>query len=250
MASQDIRLSAKTAPRLTFLRSEISRYLFQPCFCACYSHSSTGSSTTRLPICRRANIASGFGFLRAVGLRYQQQPDRLFDRIRPLARLDRRHPQHPDGCVVGIITATIIGFIVGIGRLSHNWLIRKICTVYVEVFRNIPPLLVIFFWYFGVLSVLPQARESIKLPFSTYLNNRGFFFPARSWVKAPGWPVALSLHGMTWFLVRRAHQRQMATGQQFPVVLTALGLIVGFPLLGFHGGVFRYHSTFRFAPSI
>ncbi len=62
----------------------------------------------------------------------------------------------------GIITATIIGFIIGIGRLSHNWLIRKICTVYVEVFRNIPPLLVIFFWYFGVLSVLPQARQSIS----------------------------------------------------------------------------------------
>ena len=51
----------------------------------------------------------------------------------------------------GIVTATIIGFILGVGRLSHNWLIRKICMVYVEVFRNIPPLLVIFFWYSGVL---------------------------------------------------------------------------------------------------
>ena len=48
--------------------------------------------------------------------------------------------------VTGIITATIIGFIIGIGRLSHNWLIAKLCTVYVEAFRNIPPLLVIFFW--------------------------------------------------------------------------------------------------------
>ena len=64
--------------------------------------------------------------------------------------------------VSGIITASIIGFLVGVGRLSHNWLIRKICTVYVEIFRNIPPLLVIFFWYFGVLSVLPQPRESIQ----------------------------------------------------------------------------------------
>ncbi|TIT59000.1 MAG: amino acid ABC transporter permease, partial [Mesorhizobium sp.] len=70
--------------------------------------------------------------------------------------------------VSGIITATIIGFILGVGRLSHNWLIRKICTVYVEVFRNIPPLLVIFFWYSGVLSVLPPPRESINLPFSSF----------------------------------------------------------------------------------
>ncbi len=60
--------------------------------------------------------------------------------------------------VVGIVTATLIGFIIGIGRLSRNWLIRQICTVYVEVFRNIPPLLVIFFWYLGVLAILPQPR--------------------------------------------------------------------------------------------
>ena len=80
---------------------------------------------------------------------------------------------------------------VGVGRLSHNWLIRKICTVYVEIFRNIPPLLVIFFWYFGVLSVLPQPRESIHLgiplggenfiSFGTYLNNRGIFLPMPVW---------------------------------------------------------------------
>lgn len=66
--------------------------------------------------------------------------------------------------VAGIIFATIVGFLVGIGRLSKNWLIRKICTAYVEIFRNIPPLLVILFWYQGVLAVLPQVRQSISLP--------------------------------------------------------------------------------------
>ena len=100
--------------------------------------------------------------------------------------------------VVGIVTATILGFLVGIGRLSHNWLIRKICTVYVEIFRNIPPLLVIFFWYLGVLAVLPLPRESIELPFSSFLNNRGFFLPAPVW----GDGAWLILAGL-----RRRHRR-------------------------------------------
>ena len=65
--------------------------------------------------------------------------------------------------IAGIITATIVGFIVGIGRLSHNWLIRKICTVYVEVFRNIPPLLVIFFWYPGVLARAAGAARQLSI---------------------------------------------------------------------------------------
>ncbi len=80
----------------------------------------------------------------------------------------------------GIVTATIIGFIVGIGRLSHNWLIAKVSQVYVEVFRNIPPLLVIFFWYKGVLAVLPQPRESIHLPLSVFPTIADWPSPDRS----------------------------------------------------------------------
>ncbi|TIT72606.1 MAG: amino acid ABC transporter permease, partial [Mesorhizobium sp.] len=120
--------------------------------------------------------------------------------------------------IAGIITATIIGFVIGVGRLSHNWLIRKICTVYVEIFRNIPPLLVIFFWYSGVLAVLPPPRESYHLPFGSFLNQRGFYFPSAvwgdgSWLILVAFVVALA---MAWFVAHRARQRQMATGQQFP----------------------------------
>ncbi|WP_157014610.1 amino acid ABC transporter permease [Mesorhizobium xinjiangense] len=134
---------------------------------------------------------------------------------------------------VGILTATIVGFLVGIGRLSKNWLIARICTVYIEIFRNIPPLLVIFFWYLGVLSVLPLPRDSIELPFSSYLNSRGFFFPKAIWGEG-AWlvPVALlAAIAMSWFVARRAHARQMATGQTFPVLWASVGLIVGLPLL-------------------
>ncbi|CAH2409197.1 amino acid ABC transporter permease [Mesorhizobium escarrei] len=135
----------------------------------------------------------------------------------------------------GIVTATIIGFILGVGRLSHNWLIRKICMVYVEVFRNIPPLLVIFFWYSGVLSVLPPPRESINLPFSSFLNQRGFYFPRAVWGEG-SWLILVALLlgiAMAWFVARKARQRQMATGQQFPVFWTSAALIIGLPLLAY-----------------
>jgi len=136
--------------------------------------------------------------------------------------------------VTGIITATILGFLIGVARLSRNWLLRKIAMVYVEVFRNIPPLLVIFFWYLGVLSILPAPRDSIVLPFGSYLNNRGFYFPRFIWEQG-SWLILAGLIigvALTFFMARRARARQMATGQQFPVFWTALGLIIGFPLLG------------------
>ncbi|MDI7863991.1 amino acid ABC transporter permease [Rhizobiaceae bacterium n13] len=137
--------------------------------------------------------------------------------------------------VTGIITATIIGFVVGIGRLSHNWLIAKLCTVYVEVFRNIPPLLVIFFWYSGVLAVLPQPRESLALPFSMFLNNRGLAFPKP--IFGDGfWLVSVALLiGIVaaMFVTRWAHQRQDRTGQQFPSIWASIALILGLPALTF-----------------
>ena len=135
--------------------------------------------------------------------------------------------------IAGIIVATIIGFIVGIGRLSHNWLIRKICTVYVEIFRNIPPLLVIFFWYYGVLAVLPLLRESIDLPFASFLNVRGFYFPAMFGTATVSM-VLVGLHRHRPELVRcPPGARQMATGQHFPVFWVSLALIVGLPLLAY-----------------
>lgn len=134
---------------------------------------------------------------------------------------------------VGIITATIVGFLIGVGRLSRNWLVRKLCTVYVEVFRNIPPLLVIFFWYLGVLAILPQPRDSIHLPFGSLLSNRGLAIPKPVWGEG-AWLVGAALVAaiaMCVFVARRARARQMATGQRFPVFWTCAALLVGLPLL-------------------
>ena len=136
---------------------------------------------------------------------------------------------------LGIVTATIIGFLVGLGRLSSNWLIAKLCTVYVEVFRNIPVLLVIFFWYKGVLDTLPQVRDSIALPFSTFLNNRGLAFPKPIWGEGAVFvPIAFVLGIIAALAVAQwATKRQMATGQQFPIIWTGIGLVVGLPILAF-----------------
>jgi general L-amino acid transport system permease protein len=185
---------------------------------------------------RRANISSGFGFLDGrAGFDVSQTmieftANSTFSRALIVGLLNTILV-----AVLGIITATIIGFIVGIGRLSRNWLVARLCTVYVELFRNIPPLLVIFFWYLGVLSVLPQPRESYELPFGTYLNSRGFFIPRPIWEQG-AWLIAVALLvGIvaTWVVSRWAYKRQMATGQRFPVFRTALALIIGLPVVVF-----------------
>ncbi|MGY5805913.1 amino acid ABC transporter permease [Rhizobium sp. LEGMi12c] len=137
--------------------------------------------------------------------------------------------------VVGIIAATVVGFIIGIGRLSHNWLIAKLSQAYVEIFRNIPPLLVIFFWYSGVLVLLPQARDAVHLPFSSYLSNRGLAFPspifgAGMWAVGIAFLVAMAA---VFFVARWARKRQVATGQQFHTIWVSIGILIGLPLLVF-----------------
>ncbi|HZG31604.1 MAG TPA: amino acid ABC transporter permease [Ensifer sp.] len=185
---------------------------------------------------KRANIASGFGFLNGrAGFQVGQSlidysSDSTYMRALVVGLLNTVLV-----AVAGIVTASIVGFIVGIGRLSKNWLIAKLSLVYVEVFRNIPPLLVIFFWYKGVLSVLPQPRDSVHLPASSFLNNRGLFFPLPIWGDG-AWLIAVAfLVGIiAAFLVSRwARARQARTGQPFPSGWTGAALIIGLPVVTF-----------------
>ena len=78
---------------------------------------------------------------------------------------------------LGIVFATILGFVIGIARLSKNWLVAKIAGGYVETIRNIPLLLQLLFWYNAVLKALPDMRDSIAVPGGAFLNNRGLFLP-------------------------------------------------------------------------
>ncbi len=133
--------------------------------------------------------------------------------------------------VIGILFATILGFLIGIGRLSTNWLIAKMAAVYIETFRNIPLLLQIFFWYFAVLGVMPHPRQSISWGEAIFINVRGIYIPDPVFSDGIGWVVAsifLTLAGI-WFLKRWAHKRQDDTGQQFPVFYTSIAMLIAIP---------------------
>ena len=135
---------------------------------------------------------------------------------------------------IGCFFALLLGFVVGIARLSSNWLVKKIATFYIELFRNIPLLLQILFWYSAVLKPLPGPRElheaGDKVFFS--INNRGLIFAEP--VGQPGfenvWYMFFAAIVLTWIVKKWATARQMQTGQQFPVFTAGLILIIGLPL--------------------
>jgi general L-amino acid transport system permease protein len=135
---------------------------------------------------------------------------------------------------IGIFLATIIGFVVGIARLSRNFLVRKVASVYVETLRNIPLLLQLLFWYKAVLSALPGPRGSYEfLNQSVFLNNRGIILP--QWLPQAGATLvyaSIAFGLLAAFVIARwAKRRQMATGQAFPTIRVAIGLVVGLPLV-------------------
>lgn len=137
--------------------------------------------------------------------------------------------------VMGIVAATLIGFSVGIARLSPNWLLARLATVYVEIFRNIPLLVQILFWYFAVLQALPSPRESLSLMEAVFLNVRGLVVPAP--VPEAGFGLTLSALAVAvvasialGFYARRLQER---TGRALPVYWIATALIIGLPLLAF-----------------
>lgn len=196
----------------------------------------------------RSNMTAGFGFLSArAGFDLGQSliaytSDSTYQRALVVGFLNTLLVGF-----FGIITATIVGLLVGVGRLSNNWLIARLCTVYVEIFRNIPPLLVIFFWYKGVLAILPDfkairqsvqdakaADPSVADP-SFIISNRGINFPNP--IFEPGFNVvwmtlAIGIIASIAFSVW-AKRQQMATGKRPPVLLVSLGLVIALPLLVF-----------------
>jgi general L-amino acid transport system permease protein len=137
--------------------------------------------------------------------------------------------------VIGIIFATTLGFIVGIARLSKNWLLSRAAAVYIEIFRNIPLLLQIFFWYFCVLRNLPAPRQSMSLGDALFLNVRGLSIPAPIIESGFSFVVGAFIVAIIAIVVLRkwATKRQHLTGQVFPVFYSGLGLLIGLPLLTF-----------------
>lgn len=129
---------------------------------------------------------------------------------------------------IGIFFATILGFMLGVARLSSNFLIARLATVYIETIRNIPLLLQLFFWYFAVLKAMPAVRNSLELPFDIFVNQRGLFVPKPIPDEAFGWVwVALIAGLVIWFGIGRwAKARLERTGRRFPVFITGLAITI------------------------
>ena len=135
---------------------------------------------------------------------------------------------------VAIIFATILGFVIGIARLTNNWLISRMAAVYIEIIRNIPLLLQIIFWAI-ILRTLPGPRDSLTLGDTFYLNNRGLFSPQL--VYEDGFEfviISLLLAAIaTVFLWKWAKKRRDFTGQSFPVFWSSIVLLCLLPALTF-----------------
>jgi len=141
--------------------------------------------------------------------------------------------------VIGIIFATIIGVVVGIARLSNNYLINKTAAVYVEFFRNIPLLLQIFFWYFAALRALPLPQDTEAMFGVFFLTIKGFFVPAFVWNNLDIFIYSIIAAIISIIFIRiYARKKQENEGIQTPVLSISIGLLIILPLLSFlFGGV-------------
>ena len=133
---------------------------------------------------------------------------------------------------IGIFFATVLGVVVGISRLSSNYLIAKLAEVYVEIFRNIPLLLQIFFWYFAALRALPLPKEAVSFFDVSFLTIKGFFIPKFVWtnfsvlfysfVAAAVSIVFINVYGK---------RKQESTGERIPIFFISAGLLIILPLI-------------------
>jgi general L-amino acid transport system permease protein len=185
----------------------------------------------------RAHIASGFGFWNATAgfdisqtlIEYSAQSS-TYGRAFWVGLLNTLLVS-----ALGIVFATVLGFLVGIGRLSRNFLVARLSGFYVECIRNVPLLLQLLFWYNAVLKALPEPRESHVLAGGIFLTNRGLYVPKailgdEFWVTAVALVAAIALSLAFAFF---AKSRQERTGQRLPIAAASAILLIGLPLLAF-----------------
>ena len=138
--------------------------------------------------------------------------------------------------LIGVVFATVLGTLIGLARLSSNWLVAKLAAVYVEVMRNIPLLVQLFFWYAIISENLPGPRDALSPLPGVFLSNRGIALPLPVAHAAYGWILGALVLGIAGAIGATlwARARQAATGAQLPSGWIGLGLALGLPLAVFH----------------
>ncbi|MDQ8033378.1 amino acid ABC transporter permease [Bordetella genomosp. 1] len=180
------------------------------------------------------NIATGFGFLdREAGFAIGESlisygPADTYGRAILVGLVNTLRV-----ALVALVLATLLGVVIGIGRLSKNWLVAKVTSVYVEVMRNVPLLLQLFFWYALITENMPAPRQAHHPVAGVFISNRGVKVPGLEGASLDWMLAGLALAIVA--IIGLAHwgrKRQDATGRVFPLGRAALGLIVGLPVLG------------------
>jgi len=235
--SSELSARARPAQVVFYNDPKFRSIAYQLALCAFVAFLVYGAASNAIENLARSHIASGFGFWNATA---------GFDISQTLIEYSARGSTYGRAFWVGllntllvaglgIIFATILGFIVGISRLSRNWLLAKVAGGYVETIRNLPLLLQLLFWYNAVLKALPDIRESIAIPGGAFLNNRGFFLPlpvSKNGFGAVEIALLVGIVAAIAFYVW-ARKRQERTGQQAPVLWVSLALVIGLPLAVF-----------------
>ncbi len=235
-ASTGVRPSRAEALTAFLYRPEVRQAVYQVLLLAAVGYAVYWVVNNVSDNLRRQNIASGFEFLnRTSGFDVSQtlidySSTSSYGRAFWVGLLNTLLVAG-----VGIVAATVMGFIIGIARLSSNWLVARLAGAYVEIVRNLPLLLQLFFWYFAVLKALPGPRQSLVLPGGALLNVRGLYLPAP--VPQAGFETVLAAFGIglllafaLWIGSRRL---QRATGRPLPVFWPSVLIMAALPLTAY-----------------
>jgi general L-amino acid transport system permease protein len=234
--SSEISASSRPAQVVFYNDPKFRSIAYQLILCAVVAFLVYGAARNAIDNLARAHIASGFGFWNDTA---------GFDISQTLIEYTARGSTYGRAFWVGllntllvaglgIIFATILGFVIGISRLSSNWLLAKVAGGYVETIRNLPLLLQLLFWYNAVLKALPDMRASIGIG-GAFLNNRGLYLPEpifKDGFGAVEIALLVGIVGAVAFYIW-ARKRQERTGQQAPVFWVAFALVIGLPLVSF-----------------
>lgn len=182
----------------------------------------------------RQNIATGFGFLQ------QEASFEIGESLIEYSAADRYMRALVVGFLntllvsfIGIALTVILGTIIGVARLSKNWLVNKCAAAYIEVFQDIPVLLQLFFWYAFFYEMLPSPRQALNPIDGLFLCNRGLIFGIPESHPVYKYMLLSVVVAVVCIIIIKkwAQRRQNKTGLAFPIFKVSLGLLIGFPLV-------------------